>query len=168
MRTVYLINKLQRVQNAAARLVVRVHRWDYITPVFKKLHWPPVTQRIHYAILLLTFRAQHGLAPAYITDLIHEQRTARVLSSVTNSDLYVPPSHSRYGDMPFSVSTPRMRNALPGEMMTISSLVTFKRLVKTPLCLLCVSNAHSVLGELNHIGRVIKGIYFNISHLIGT
>ena len=33
-----LINKLQRVQNAAARLVVRCHRWDHITPVLKKMH----------------------------------------------------------------------------------------------------------------------------------
>lgn len=31
-----LINKLQRVQNAAARLVVRCHRWDHITPVLKR------------------------------------------------------------------------------------------------------------------------------------
>ena len=68
-----LINKLQRVQNAAARLVVRCHRWDHITPVLKKLHWLPAKQRINYAILLLAFRAQHGLAPAYITNLLHEQ-----------------------------------------------------------------------------------------------
>ena len=68
-----LINKLQRVQNAAARLVVRCHRWDHITSVLKKLHWLPGKQRIHYAILLLAFCAQHGLVPAYITNLLHEQ-----------------------------------------------------------------------------------------------
>ena len=61
------------MQNAAARLVVRYHRWDHTTPVFKKLHWLPVKKRIHYAILLLTFRA-----PAYITDLLHEQRAISV------------------------------------------------------------------------------------------
>ena len=66
-----LINKLQRVQNAAARPVVHCYRWDHITPVLKKLLWLPMKQRIHYAILLLTFRAQHRLAPAYITDLLH-------------------------------------------------------------------------------------------------
>ncbi|KAI0227675.1 hypothetical protein LSAT2_021832 [Lamellibrachia satsuma] len=91
-----LINKLQRVQNAAARLVVRCHRWSHIPPVLKKLPWLPVKQRIHYAILLLTFRAQHGLAPAYITDLLHEQRATGVLRSATNNDMYVPPSRSRY------------------------------------------------------------------------
>ena len=67
-----LINKLQRVQNAAAQLVVRCHRWDHFTPVLKKLHWLPVKQHIHYAILLLIFCAQHGQASVYITDLLHE------------------------------------------------------------------------------------------------
>ena len=81
-----LINKLLRVRHAAARLV-RCHRWDHITPVLKKLHWLPVKQRIHYAILLLAFRAQHRLAPGYITNLFNEQRATRVLRSATNNDL---------------------------------------------------------------------------------
>ena len=70
-------------------------------------------------------------APAYITNLLHEQRATRELRSATNNDLYVPPSRSRYGDRTFSVSAPRMWNALPNEMKTISCLVTFKRLLKT-------------------------------------
>ena len=37
-----LIKKLQRMQNAATRLVVHCHRWDHITLVLKKLHWLPV------------------------------------------------------------------------------------------------------------------------------
>ena len=91
-----LISKLQRVQNAAARLVVRCHRFEHITPVLMKLHWLRVKQRVQYSILLLVFRAQHRLAPPYITDLL-EQRATRVLRSTTNNDFYVPPSRSRYG-----------------------------------------------------------------------
>ena len=54
-----LIAKLQRVQNAAARLVVRCHRCEHITPVLMKLHWLPVKQRVQNSALLLVFRAQH-------------------------------------------------------------------------------------------------------------
>ena len=86
-----LISKLQRVQNAAARLVVR---------------------------------AQHRLAPPYITDLL-EQRATRVLHSTTNNDFYVPPSRSRYGDRMFSVAGPRLWNSLPAEMKKTCCLVTF-------------------------------------------
>ena len=49
-----LIGKLQRVQNYAARLVVRCDRRDHITPILKKLHWLPVKQRVSYKIILLT------------------------------------------------------------------------------------------------------------------
>jgi hypothetical protein len=33
------LNKLQRVQNAAARLICNVSRFDHITPTLKDLHW---------------------------------------------------------------------------------------------------------------------------------
>ena len=119
-----LLSKLQRVQNAAARLVVRCHRCEHITPVLMKLHWLPVKQRVQYSILLLVFRAQHRLAPPYITDLL-EQRATRVLISTTNNDFYVPPSRSRYGDRMFSVAGPRLWNSLPAEMKKTCCLVTF-------------------------------------------
>ena len=122
-----LISKLQRVQNAAARLVVRCHRCEHITPVLMKLHRLSVKQRV-----LLVFRAQHRLAPPYIADLL-EQRATRVLRSTTNNDFYVPPSRSRYGDRMFSVAGPRPWNSLPAEMKKTCCLVTFKRLLKTHL-----------------------------------
>ena len=48
------IEKLQRVQNCAARLVVNATRHDHITPVLRDLHWLPVEQRIIFKILLFT------------------------------------------------------------------------------------------------------------------
>ena len=122
-----LISKLQRVQNAAARLVVRCHRCEHITPVLMKLHWLPVKQRVQYSILLLVFRAQHRLAPPYITNLL-VQRATGVLRSTTNNDFYVPPSRSRYNDRMFSVAGPRLWNTLPEE-----NLLPFKTLLKTHL-----------------------------------
>ena len=91
--------------------MVRCHRCEHITPVLMKLHWLPVKQRVQYSIVLLAFRAQHRLAPPYITDLF-EQRATKVLHSTTNNDFYVPPSRSRYGDRMFSVAGPRLWNSL--------------------------------------------------------
>ena len=42
----YLLDKVQWVQNAAARLVSCTRKYDRITPVLKELHWLPVKQRI--------------------------------------------------------------------------------------------------------------------------
>ena len=47
------IDKLQRVQNCAARLLSGVRRSDHITPVMKDLYWTPIGARIDFKILLL-------------------------------------------------------------------------------------------------------------------
>ena len=58
------IAKLQRIQNSAARLVYYIPRFEHITPVLYRLHWLPVSFRIEYKVLILTYKAWlHGYAP---------------------------------------------------------------------------------------------------------
>ena len=47
----FSINRLQRIQNSAARIVTNTRKYDHITPILQKLHWLPVRQRIHSKIL---------------------------------------------------------------------------------------------------------------------
>ena len=52
------LNKLQRVQNAAARLISNTSRFDHITPTLINLHWLPVIKyRIDFKLLLIVFKA---------------------------------------------------------------------------------------------------------------
>ena len=46
----YLLDRLQRVQNAAARLTVEASKSDHITPILQSLHWLPVVARIQYKV----------------------------------------------------------------------------------------------------------------------
>ena len=55
--------KLQRIQNACARLLPR---FCHITPLLIELHWLPVRQRITFKLLLITFKTLHQLAPSYL------------------------------------------------------------------------------------------------------
>ena len=50
------IAKLQRVQNAAARLIMDVSKYSHITPALYELHWLPVTHRIYLRLLFLRLR----------------------------------------------------------------------------------------------------------------
>ncbi len=61
----HLINKLQMVQNAAARVLTRTRKYDYISPVLSTLHWPPIKHHIDFKILLIIYKALNGLAPQY-------------------------------------------------------------------------------------------------------
>ena len=48
-------NRLQKIKNAAALIVTRTKSREHITPVRRSLHWLPVTKRIEYKILCLTY-----------------------------------------------------------------------------------------------------------------
>ena len=50
------IAKLQRLQNAAAKLILGIGKFSHITPALYELHWLPISLRIDYKILLLTFK----------------------------------------------------------------------------------------------------------------
>ena len=52
------IMKLQRVQNAAGRLVLGIPRCEHITPDLKSLHWLPVEKRIVFKLCLLVYKTR--------------------------------------------------------------------------------------------------------------
>ena len=64
------LNRLQRMQNIAARIVTRSPKHDHITPVLKELHWLPVRMRVLYKLLVLTYWALEGKGPSYLQDII--------------------------------------------------------------------------------------------------
>ena len=43
----YQLDRLQKVQNAAARVISQIAEFDHITPALIDLHWLPVTFRVH-------------------------------------------------------------------------------------------------------------------------
>ena len=67
----FLMDRIQSVQKAAARVVTRTKKRDHITPVLKELHWLPVSMRIEYKLLMFTYKALHGLSPPYMRELLN-------------------------------------------------------------------------------------------------
>ena len=61
-----LIERLQRIQNCAARLITWSRKSEHITPVLRELHWLPVKYRLRFKVNTLTYKVLKGLAPAYI------------------------------------------------------------------------------------------------------
>jgi len=47
---IHLARRLQSVQNAAARLICRLRRFDHITDALVSLHWLRVPDRVVYKI----------------------------------------------------------------------------------------------------------------------
>ena len=66
----YDINKLQSIQNAAARVIACLSKFDHNSDTLKELHLLPVEQRIIFQINLLCFKILNNLAPGYLVDLL--------------------------------------------------------------------------------------------------
>ncbi|KAI2643977.1 putative RNA-directed DNA polymerase from transposon BS [Labeo rohita] len=85
-----LINKLQLVQNAAARVLTRTKKYDHISPVLSTLHWLPIKHRIDFKILLITYKALNGLAPQHLSELLSHYSPSCPLRSQNSGNLIIP------------------------------------------------------------------------------
>ena len=130
------IMKLQRIQNAAARIVSKAKKYDHITPTLHALHWLPISQRIQYKILLLTYKALNNLAPQYIADMLKPIQLphGRSLRSEYEQFLFLPSTNLvTFGGRSFSHAAPKLWNKLPSDCRKARTLGIFKSLLKTHL-----------------------------------
>ena len=128
------IAKLQRVQNAAARLILGIGKFSHITPALYELHWLPVSLRIDYKILLLTFKCIYGLAPTYLSDLISIKSNSLYNLRSTGKLLLDHPKGkmlTTLGAKSFSAAAPKLWNGLPVELRQATSLNSFKSRLKS-------------------------------------
>ena len=128
------IRPLQRVQNAAARLITNTRQRDSITPVLKRLHWLPVKQRIIYKLCLLMHMIHTQQCPVYMADMV--QSTAKTASRPglrsANHLLYRKPAlKSKFGERAFSHAGPAAWNSLPNHIQCDSNTNSFKKQLKT-------------------------------------
>jgi hypothetical protein len=131
-----LLDKLQVVQNNAARVIKQLKRSDHITPTLKMLHWLPIKSRIVYKIALFVYKALHGEMPEYITDMINLYCPPRTLRSSIMINLAVPetkPHLKYYGCRSFYHAAPAIWNGLPMNLKNAENTNVFKKGLKTYL-----------------------------------
>ena len=130
-----LIDRLQKLQNRAARILTYTRKYDHISPILKSLHWLPVEKRIIFKVLVITFKALHGLAPSYLSELLHWYTPdAYELRSSTQHLLrrssYVA---KKVGFRRFEFAAPFLWNDLPIDLRKSKDIDAFKRALKTHL-----------------------------------
>ena len=127
------IDKIQRLQNTAARLLVGAGPRDRISPILKDLHWLRVRERVEFKVLLITYKALHNMAPSYISNMLAHYNPTRTLRSSTKFLLDKPSKIKTvtYGKRAFSVAAPNLWNTLPEYIRTAESVERFKVLLKT-------------------------------------
>ena len=128
------LQRLQRIQNAAARVITLRKKYEHITPVLKELHWLPVKYRVLFKILFLTYKCLNGHGPSYLANLLEFKHVTKFnLRSYRNKYLLeVPSSRLVYGgDRAFYIASPKEWNKLPEYIQSAETIITFKKRLKT-------------------------------------
>jgi len=81
------IAPLQRVLNAAARVVCGLRPRDHVTDALIGLHWLPIAARIEFKLCLLVCNELNGLAPSFITDMLLQPVTTLIRHSPSHPAL---------------------------------------------------------------------------------
>ena len=132
------MQKLQKVENAAARLIYKLPKNSSVSHVIRDLHWLRVDQRIVYKILLIVYKHLSCISPGYLNNLLKivnvETRTLKLNHYTTKN-----------GRRAFSYVAPRFWNRLPQDLRTETSLNVFKKKLKH----IMFNNLGNIMGTLN-------------------
>ena len=128
---------LQRVMNAAVRLVAGFCWRDHITPEMRDMHWLPIVYRIKYKLCILKMHAAaSNNSPKYINEILVRNSSLQErakLRSLTSGGYVVPRSKTEFCKRAFDVAGPTAWNELPPELRHIPEIHTFNRALKTHL-----------------------------------
>ncbi len=131
------LDKLQKIQNRAARLVARprVPRGHilHITPILHQLHWLPVRQRVTYKLCLHVWTCLQRTAPSYMQELLTLYVRDQRLRRASHLELVPRRPRRRVGKAGFCVAGPAAWNTLPEALRSIDSVCQFKKHLKTYL-----------------------------------
>ena len=126
----YQLQKLQKLQNYAARIIFNKTKKAHVTPLLKDLHWLLMQARID----TLIYKCLNGLAPPCMANLIEMYSPNRSLRS-SSKDLLEQKmcNYKSIGERSFSFYAPVLWNSLPQGLRDQSSINSFKGHLKTHL-----------------------------------
>ena len=134
------VNRLQRIQNTLARIVMKVP-YDKIRNVSTKhlhstLHWLPVRHRIDFKIAVLTYKLLSTGQPSCLACKITPYVSGRCLRSSESGTLTVPRIKTAIGSRAFRSAAPSFWNLISVDIRAAPSLESFRVYLKTHYFLL--------------------------------
>ena len=118
------VQPLQRVMNAAARVIMILSLRDHVKPALKQLHLLPVEQRITCKLCLFMHLIHNGQAPQYLSDCVSTVSAVshryRLRSSGSAAVYVLPRTRTRSRERGFFYSGPAAWNTLPSDLHDIT------------------------------------------------
>jgi len=125
---------LQRVQNAAARLIFELGPRDHVTDSPIQLHWLPIRWRVRYKLIMLMHGIVVGMCPEYLRTIVEPATPShrRLRSAACSAPKFVVPRlRTKFSKRAFSFAGPVAWNSLPADNRCTTNRQTFKTLLKS-------------------------------------
>ncbi|XP_078533484.1 uncharacterized protein LOC144819505 [Lissotriton helveticus] len=130
--TTKLQKRLQRIQNASARLILDIPRNSHISGHLRHLHWLPVNKRITFRLLTHAHKALHDQGPSYLNNRINFYAPKRHLRSTSHALPAVPRiRRATTGGRSFSYLAAKTWNSLPTDLRLTQDHLSFRKKLKT-------------------------------------
>ena len=129
------IDKLQRIENMACRVICGVRKFDSISYHLKDLHCLCIHVSIAYQICILMFKFYRDIASKYLNELVgFDSKHSRNLHSNLKFLVQVPISNNvQTRSSAFSIVGPKLLNGLPVTPEFKENIKDFKDALKTHL-----------------------------------
>ena len=122
-----VINKLQKLQNRAARIVTNCAYDASALPTIRELGWPTIFELIESDTLKMVYKSVNDQAPAYLAEMFVKLSDSgkRELRN-TKTDLVIPRCKSAFGQKRFSYKGAKLWNDLSTKVKSSNTYEVFK------------------------------------------
>ena len=124
------LDKVQKVQNFACRIVSGVMKFDHITPVLREIQWLPIRQPLYHRNAVMAFNCVTGCAPASLTDQFIKRSDFSTRTTRNSQKFQIPLLKSASGQRSFYYRTVKIWNTLDPSLKLSETLQEFKRKLK--------------------------------------
>ena len=128
------VKPLQSIQNYAAKIICKKHKYDSSTEWLYKLHWLSIHYRCMYKLMTIMYKMLDEHEPQYLVkELSFKTPNMTTRHNSSNSkQLIVPFNRKRtQGERGFSFTGPSYWNQLPNHIKEAENFGNFKKLLKT-------------------------------------
>ena len=122
-------NKLQKLQNRAARVITSSSYDVDVDSLFHKLNWKELHSQHQIQKAFMVFKSLNGLVPEYLTSKFVTRNVSDYALRESANKLVVPFPRTNYMKSSFSCSGATLWNSLPYYIRESSSLNQFQRLL---------------------------------------
>ena len=120
------LNKIQKLQNRYARLVLNTDYTSSQCSMLTTLNWQSVEQRIKYHKCLLVYKIQNNLSPNYLKPLSVTRLVPYNTRYAVNSRLSIPYPRTEFKKRSFSYTANYLFNKLPISVQNCQTVQSFK------------------------------------------